>query len=72
MKHALVQFVSGKKKKYLALSEDIKGFHPKSAEDFTNEDYLVKWQESFHDDDSGMHDDGCWPAKILILGGECT
>jgi len=69
MKKALVRFRDKRKQKYLVLTKDIKGFNPSSAEDFQNREYLVKWQDSFHDDLSDTHVDGCYPADILLVGG---
>ena len=70
MKYALVQFQDGQKMKFLVLTKDIKGFQPSSVHDVANKEYLIKWQKSFDGGESEPSNDGCYPGKILLVGGE--
>lgn len=69
--YSLVKF-KGKsgRSNYLVLTRDVKGFKPKSLEDITDKEYMVKWQDSFHDEDADLHHNGCYPATVLLVGGE--
>ena len=71
VKYAIVEFKEGdgrKVNRYVSV-RDIKNFNPASAADIPDHVVDVKWQDGFHADD--LEDDGCWPGKILLLGGKC-
>lgn len=68
---ALVRIKDGKRKlKYIVLKKDIQGFNPKNAEDIPDREYLVKWQDSFHNELDEVEHDGYWPGEILLAGGK--
>ncbi|KAJ1519040.1 hypothetical protein ONE63_011283 [Megalurothrips usitatus] len=65
-KYSLFQFKDGRKLKVLILTKDVKGFEPSCADDIPNREFLVKWQESYHDDDADH--DGYYPGRVLLVG----
>lgn len=70
MKYSLIQFMDNSRRlKALVLTKDVKGFEPRCAEDVSNKEYLVKYQDSFHGKDEEYHD-GCYPGQVLIVGGK--